>query len=143
VLYVPTSPWGHWVGLTCSIIRTAPPARLYLMFPGGRDDQRPWPYVRGVLLHEMTHAYLLERGENAEHKSQPWRREIMRLSRDLGRPVFAGASTVGKRRRADGRRVSVRFNKPATDGTPSLSQDEIACWPDCLALAPPDLMGSL
>jgi hypothetical protein len=37
----------------------------------------------GVLLHEMIHQFLFERGEYASHNGAGWRREIMRLTKQI------------------------------------------------------------
>jgi hypothetical protein len=48
----------------------------------------------GVLLHEMIHQYLFERGEDAGHDSDGWRREIMRLTKAIsGKAIWAGRSS--------------------------------------------------
>jgi hypothetical protein len=46
LLYVPTSPYGHWVGQHIA------DRNIYLMRP---SPSRTWGFVRGVLLHEMIH----------------------------------------------------------------------------------------
>jgi hypothetical protein len=78
-----------------------------------------------TLLHEMIHQCLFENGERAEHASEGWRREIMRLHRKItGRSIWAGRSTT---KRIDDK--VVRINEAADDGTPSLRQGQIARWP--------------
>jgi hypothetical protein len=77
------------------------------------------------LLHEMIHQCLLERGEYASHDGAGWRREIMRLHKEItGSEIWAGRS---KTARQAGK--VVRINEPHRDGRASLTQDEIACWP--------------
>jgi hypothetical protein len=79
----------------------------------------------GVLLHEMIHQVLFERGMDAAHASEGWRNEIMRLHELItGSQVWAGRSTT---KRIDGK--VVRINKPKTDGTASMTQGAIARWP--------------
>jgi len=39
------------------------------------------------LLHEMLHAFLVQRGEAPGHTDAPWRREIGRISQQLGTPI--------------------------------------------------------
>jgi hypothetical protein len=79
----------------------------------------------GVLLHEMIHQALFERGEDAAHASEGWRNEIMRLHELLtGKQIWAGRSTT---KRVDGK--VMRINKPKSDGTASLTQGAIARWP--------------
>ena len=58
-----------------------------------------------TLLHEMLHQYLHERGECAKHSDEPWRREIMRITRLItGNEIWAGPSSV---RRINGKPNSV------------------------------------
>jgi hypothetical protein len=79
-----------------------------------------------TLLHEMVHQFLFERGEYAAHDGRPWRREIMRLTKQLtGADIWAGPSVV---RRID--KTPTRFNAPNPEtGQPSLPQAVIARWP--------------
>ncbi|HEY4982281.1 MAG TPA: SprT-like domain-containing protein [Pseudolabrys sp.] len=81
-----------------------------------------------VLLHEMIHQYLFERGEEASHAGDGWRREIMRINWLIaGKEIWAGRSTTA-RRKVDG--VVVRMNVPHPDtGKKSLGQSDIALWP--------------
>jgi hypothetical protein len=79
-----------------------------------------------TLLHEMVHQLLFERGENAAHDGQPWRREIMRLTRQItGREIWAGRSVTVRR---DKRVVRINAPHPETK-EPSLPQAAIAQWP--------------
>jgi hypothetical protein len=84
-----------------------------------------------TLLHEMVHQVLFERGENAKHAGEGWRREIMRLNRLItGREIWAGRSITRRVEGADGKLSKViRLNEPRADGTESLSQMQIAHWP--------------
>jgi hypothetical protein len=79
-----------------------------------------------TLLHEMVHQYLFERGEYAGHDGDGWRREIMRLNRDItGRDVWAGRSKTARRNG-----TVVRLNEPhPKTGQVSLTQMQIARWP--------------
>ena len=128
VLYVPTSPYGHWVG--CHIRDR----NIYLMYPG---EKRSWGFVRGVLLHEMVHQFLEQSGKAVGHDGESWCAEIMRISRVFfGKNIWAGKYTVGKR---NGR--SVRMNKPNPDKASkavALNQDQISRWPHSIGLEPPD-----
>ena len=74
----------------------------------------------------MVHQFLFERGEDAAHRSQGWRREIMRLNKLItGVDIWAGPSVV---RRIEG--VATRFNAPHPEtGEQSLPQAVIARWP--------------
>jgi hypothetical protein len=79
----------------------------------------------GVLLHEMIHQALFERGTDAAHASEGWRNEIMRLHWLItGSVIWAGRSLV---KRIDGK--AVRINAPRSDGTASMTQGSIARWP--------------
>ena len=80
----------------------------------------------GTLLHEMVHQFLFERGEHAGHDGEPWRREIMRLTKQItDREIWAGRSmTVRQDKRV------VRINAPHSETKePSLPQAAIARWP--------------
>jgi hypothetical protein len=85
----------------------------------------------GVLLHEMIHQHLFERGEDAAHASDGWRREIMRVHMDItGNEIWAGRSMTKRVIGSDGKKSRVvRINESKRDGTGSLGQDEIATWP--------------
>lgn len=134
VLYVPVSPYGHWVGQTRGL------RLIYLMFEHPR--KRPWPLVRDVLLHEMVHQALLEQGRDPHHKRQPWCNEIMRISRDyFGKTFWAGREAVGKVRTGK-RRKSFKFNVPGPNGEESLKQAVISSWPHSVGIVPPDLSGA-
>jgi hypothetical protein len=79
-----------------------------------------------TLLHEMLHQYLFERGENAAHMGEPWRREIMRLTKVItGRQIWAGRS---KTMRVNGSIIRMNAPHPET-GEPSVPQKVIARWP--------------
>jgi hypothetical protein len=82
-----------------------------------------------TLLHEMVHQYLFERGEDAEHEREGWRREIMRLNKLIaGKEIWAGRSKT-MRDPEDKTRV-LRRNEPHPEtGKASLSQMQIARWP--------------
>lgn len=76
---------------------------------------------RGVLCHEMIHAWLRQCGDDPKHSGQPWRDEIVRLSRIEGRTIVAMKTKVAKEK---GTRRSVRVTPEG-----SLNQAEIAGWP--------------
>ena len=79
-----------------------------------------------TLLHEMVHQFLFERGEYAAHDGEPWRREIMRLTKIItGRDIWAGRS---KTARSNGRVIRIHLPHPET-GEASLPQKIIARWP--------------
>lgn len=127
VLYVPTSPYGHWVGLHRH------DQNIYLMFPG---EKRSWNFVRGVLLHEMIHQHLSQRGKNPAHAGEPWCSEIMRISKLLGANIWAGRYTVKK---MNGKSVRANEEPPASlKGLQALNQKQIARWPHSIGIAPPE-----
>lgn len=79
-----------------------------------------------TLLHEMVHQLLFERGEDAAHAGEPWRREIMRLTPLItGKTIWAGQS---KTVRSNGSVIRMNVPHPKT-GEPSLPQKIIARWP--------------
>jgi hypothetical protein len=79
-----------------------------------------------TLLHEMIHQFLFERGEKAAHADEPWRREIMRLTKQItGKDIWAGASKSVRQ----GKHVT-KINAPHSEtGALSLPQKVIARWP--------------
>ena len=80
----------------------------------------------GTLLHEMLHQYLFERGEDPAHMGEPWRREIMRLTKLItGKTIWAGPS---KTVRQNGKTTRMNAPRPETK-EPSLPQAIIARWP--------------
>jgi hypothetical protein len=128
VLYVPTSPYGHWVG------QAQAQKLIYVMFPGnGRD----WDFTRSVLLHEMLHHFLYASGENSKHAGKPWAREVIRLSAQIWGRQFVKVSD--KIRKIDGHSVRIRAIGEPRDGV--LAVRELACWPHSIGEAPPDLHG--
>jgi hypothetical protein len=126
VLYVPTTPYGGCVGLTCR------DRYIYLMPPNG---SRSWAFTRGTLLHEMTHQYLQQVEKNPKHAGEPWCSEIMRLSTILGKNIWAGKYTVKK---VEGKSVRANTARPADSSGQILNQVEIGTWPQTLGIDPPD-----
>jgi hypothetical protein len=79
-----------------------------------------------TLLHEMVHQFLFERSERAGHDGAPWRREIIRLTKQIsGKDTWAGPSKTVRR---DGAVIRMNIPHPQT-GEPSLPQKVIARWP--------------
>jgi len=133
IIFVPTSPYGHWIGLSVGT-KSQKSALIYL------KSGETWADTRSVLLHEMIHQCLVERGANPKHESQEWCDEIMRISNDhFDREFWAGRYTVGKEKLEDGRRVSVRMNKAGPGGEASIPMDDIVAWPFSLGIIPPDI----
>jgi hypothetical protein len=74
----------------------------------------------------MIHQYLNQCGEDASHKSDGWRREIMRLHKAItGKELWAGPSKLV---RVDKKVIRINAPQPET-GRKSLTQGEIARWP--------------
>lgn len=133
LVYVPTLPHGAHVGETWQT------HVIYLM---GQGPRRPWSFIRGVLVHEMLHQFLYQRGVSASHDSDGWRTEIMRITaKHFGKEIWAGRIKVTKVGKGKDRR-SVKFNAPHPDGRKSLTQGEIARWPHSVGIVPPDLTGA-
>jgi hypothetical protein len=79
-----------------------------------------------TLIHEMVHQFCHERGEDAKHLGAPWRREIMRLTKQItGQEIWCGKSQTVRR---DGQVVRMNIPHPQTK-QPSLPQSIIARWP--------------
>jgi hypothetical protein len=120
IFFTPTAPYGNMVGWTC-VAHTMTHIALC------RPDTGNAGYTadRGILLHEMLHQSLRERGDNAKHNGQAWRDAIMWLHHEItGDHIFAGRSKVAKVKQPDGRRKSVRIQEEG-----SLDQAVIARWP--------------
>ena len=127
IVLTPTAPYGNWVGLTCGGgCQSGSRARMiYLTMPSRGSLLIA---DRGTLLHEMLHCDLIDRGLDTAHDGQPWRDGIVRLSSELGKPIVAERTKVGKVK-VDGQWRSRRITP---DG--SLSQGEIAGWPHSVGL---------
>src|SRR5262245_2196928 len=127
IIVTPTLPFGKRLADCWSDIQPGRGLiRLNVPRKGGRlvaDNN--------TLLHEMVHQHLFERGENAAHASEGWRREIMRLNKLItGKEIWAGRSTTKRIEGSDGKLSKVvRINKPRDDGRASLTQAVIARWP--------------
>jgi hypothetical protein len=77
-------------------------------------------FAEDVLLHEMVHVRLDDRGVNSDHNAQPWCDEIMRITPQLDlEPVKAAPVKP--------RRVNGKVKRLPLDG--HLSRDEISSWP--------------
>jgi hypothetical protein len=101
---------------------------ITLNIPKDRHAGRRYQLLadNNTLLHEMVHQFLFEHGEDAAHLSAGWRREIMRLTKQItGKNVWAGRSKTIRR----DKRV-IRINEPHPEtGETSLPQAIIARWP--------------
>jgi hypothetical protein len=125
IFLTPAAPYGKCLGWTCCAEAVT---HIALLAP---KEGQVLVADRGVLLHEMVHQFLHERGLYPKHAGEPWCREIMRLHKELtGSEIWAGRYTVAKVKLEDGGRSSARRNLPHPEtGAPSLSQREIARWP--------------
>jgi hypothetical protein len=115
-----------------------------------RSGEDPWRHIvvkaysqnvcadqRAILLHELVHLALFQRGEDPNHGGVPWTTEIMRISELLGQELWAGRYTVIR----DGKKTR-RANKAPPEELAQLrrlNQDEIARWPHSVGIIPPDL----
>ena len=126
IVITPTSPHGRWLGLTCGNARQNSASLIYLTRPSRGDSLVA---DRGVLLHEMIHASLMQRGDDPGHDGQPWRDEITRISRACNRTITAMPTKVKKVKMPDGSRKSKRIVQGG-----SLTQKEIATWPESIGL---------
>jgi hypothetical protein len=125
IFFTQVSPYGHWLGL-CSC--SSESRTICLCRPRETTQLRA---DKGVLLHEMIHQHLTERGESPAHKDQPWRDEIARLTLQItGKLIVASAQKVTKIRQQDGTRKSVRVQADEA----SLGQKQIARWPHSIGL---------
>jgi hypothetical protein len=131
IFLTPTMPYGRMLGWTCCGNAVT---HIALSSP---KDGNVLVADRGVLLHEMIHQFLHERGEFPKHQGQPWCREIMRLHLQItGQSIWAGAYVVRKKKDANGGRQSVRLNQPDREtGRESITQTQIAGWPGSLKIS--------
>jgi hypothetical protein len=120
-------PFGKRVAF-CSYSADQSGRTITLNVPSGKYTGRQYELLADncTLLHEMVHQCLFERGEDAAHLSDGWRREIMRLNKQItGTEIWAGRSVI---RRIGGK--PTRLNAPhAETGQQSLPQAVIARWP--------------
>jgi hypothetical protein len=125
VVFSRTLPFGGMIAF-CSYNPGTHGRTITLSVPSAHDVLLA---DNGVLLHEMVHQLLFERGENAKHQSEGWRREIMRLTLLLSNtPIWAGRSATVRR---NGKVVRMNLPNPET-GQASLRQKQIAIWPHSL-----------
>jgi hypothetical protein len=117
IVITQTSPHGHWSGLTCGSGSQKRANLIYLALPSQGCQLTA---DRGVLLHEMLHAFLMQQGLDPHHDGQPWRNGITRLSQIAGRTIVAMPVKVGKTKD----RKSIRIVAKG-----SLTQKEISQWP--------------
>ena len=118
--------WGRWIGLYTRN-HDYQTLHIQLKFALSFEDKAD------VLLHEMVHQYLGESQQNTAHNADPWCQEIIRLTSEIwGQRIHASPANP---RKVKGR--SVRIQKPAADGTPSISRRDIASWPHSLGLHVP------
>lgn len=118
-----TLPFGKKIAFCSYVSETRSGRTITLNLP---KDHNVLVADNNTLLHEMLHQFLFERGEDPAHMGGPWRREIMRLTKNItGNLVWAGPSKTVRREGA-----VVRINAPHPEtGEPSLPQKIIARWP--------------
>jgi hypothetical protein len=124
ITLVSATPYGHWVGLTHCRPKGA--GLIELQYNAVKQSMG-----KCVLLHEMIHAFLSQKGLSPAHAKKPWCQEIVRISKLLGHPIWAAPGRVGKVK-IDGEWKSKRFSGdpcPET-GKQSLTQTEISQWPN-------------
>ena len=134
-IFQPSSTaYGRWVGLT-----TFDKKRVYsIQIKLGKLSLAE---KRQILVHEMVHQHLVETGVNPRHNSAGWCSEIMRISRELGREFWASPPKMARVERLNketGRmeKTITRINPPGPNGEPSLSQQDIAHWPQSVGIQP-------
>jgi hypothetical protein len=122
-----TQPFGKRLAF-CSYDPNASGRTITLNVPKQQHAGRRYQLLadNNTLLHEMVHQFLFERGEDAAHLSSGWRREIMRLTKQItGKDIWCGASRTVRQNGG-----VVRINLPNKDtGAASLPQKVIARWP--------------
>ena len=121
IVLAPTLPFGKRVG-QCSYGRSRSASLITLASP---SDGNLLIADRGVLCHEMLHAWLKQCGVDGAHAGQPWRDEIVRMSAIEGRTIVAMPTQIRK----DENRKSYRHTPEG-----SLAQAEIARWPHSIGL---------
>jgi hypothetical protein len=127
--------YGRCVGLTRSTTEAGKP-RITIasnafapvaINPAGRKTTAPPPYgpqmVDDVMVHEMIHALLVQRGEDPSHNGQPFIDEIVRLSPAILGHEIEAVPQVQKR--IDGK--NIRWTPPG-----HLDRDSISRWPHSL-----------
>lgn len=118
-----TQPFGKRLAFCSYGGADAPGRTITLNVPKDHDKLLA---DNNTLLHEMVHQFLFECGESAAHLSPGWRREIMRLTKQItGKDIWAGRSMTVRR---DKRVVRINAPHPETKEA-SLSQAVIARWP--------------
>lgn len=80
---------------------------------------------KNMLVHEMVHAVLAQRGDAPDHAKRPWMAEITRISTVMGRAI----STDRILRGSNGKRKSVRLLRPANLPLPVASG-----WPRSIGI---------
>jgi hypothetical protein len=122
-----TQPFGHLVGFCNDGGDRNTGRTITLNVP---HDHRRLLADNCTLLHEMIHQYLHECGEDAKHKGDGWRREIMRLNKLItGNDIWAGEYTTARVDVGEATKRVKRINKPHPNGQKSLNQMQIARWP--------------
>lgn len=91
-------------------------------------DQLHISFMRDVLLHEMVHALLQQRRDDARHNGAPWCREVERISPLIGLgPVVAAQWKRTRIPKADGGGLTYEPDKPG-----AIPRASLASWPHAL-----------
>src|SRR6516162_10038362 len=79
-----TQPFGKRLAF-CSYNPGAYGRTITLNVPKFKHPRRRYQLLadNNTLLHEMVHQFLFERSQDAGHDGEPWRREIMRLTKQI------------------------------------------------------------
>ena len=142
-----TSQFGRWLG-QCAYGKERSGgrhtmARITLCRPLGRElpasfRNRQYSLCAdsAVLLHEMLHLYLFQRGEPAGHSSAGWIDGVLRMSEQLGvnvdyQPQIRRRIPVVDKNGDCETTANKRIKRSQQRFTPanSLSFDELRCWP--------------
>ena len=116
------APWANVITLHKSIIEPHSPAPWKI--PAYKLNKL---YASDVLLHEMIHQKIEQRGIASEHNSNVWAAEIVRVSKLMG--VEIKAAKVKQKRIKDENGESIVRWIPLPG---HLTRREMSEWPDCI-----------
>jgi len=127
VWFPSATPYGHWCGLFTGNFDNEP---LSIQIKAGLDLED----AIAVMLHEMVHQHLHEQWLISKHNAKPWCSEIMRLTKEIwGMDIWAAPDSP-RYVNVDGKRKSIRVQKPGPDGQKSLPRKAIARYPHSLGV---------